>query len=627
MRNTFDEIMDYYHTNKLIYQQLLDDSRQDNNILPFVGDALSVFAFGDRNDFIDGIIRKAPNNEFDPEKIFAMDFLDVLDNLIDKFGKTLIDTQLLSFYADSKIDDRLLINQPIGLIPYINNGNCITGSMDHVIDHSYLLAHVTADITSPFEHRKVLTYERGQIGGTTDGNVIKLHGDFLSDPNRRILTKSDYNEQYGESSDFASTLMSTISHHILLYIGVDIHKDKYLFDLMEKMKRANQGIYHYAIVGCNDSNKESIYKTLTDINILPILYNEEQPNSLEIIIHKMLADTSKSFSSRYKDRELDYKYSQHPLIGRDDQIEELNLFLNSNFEEGKKSSEDFKWVIIYGEGYTGKSRLAYDFARLYAKNWDWYVIDPDDIGSFIIDQIVLQESQKRRRKILIIFDDFDWYNGQIANIFNFEKKIRIYSEAIRFIFIIYDYRRTALTQKFFSNISLEQKEFMFKTAHKAIRIKKLSEEEIRSLCYEFLYYRANEINISDTIEQVISVIDLELRQYIHDLYERDEQAILHMCQLKVISLVKQYLGEEYLTDAQIAEAIFKMSVSAKEITGNLEDFDYTAYFSYRKRRGEIASETKEYYNNLEINSNVYNTTNEEELIIRDILEFKSPKNT
>ncbi len=40
------------------------------------------------------------------------------------------------------------------------------------------------------------------------------------------------------------------SSYIILFIGVDICKDNYLFNLLKNLK--SPGTYHYAFIGCKD---------------------------------------------------------------------------------------------------------------------------------------------------------------------------------------------------------------------------------------------------------------------------------------------------------------------------------------------------------------------------------------
>ena len=210
MKQTIDQILNFYKNNRLVYKGLVQDANNISGIMPFVGDALSKFAFGSRDDFISEVISETTENEEEKqrkiEKSKSVDFLETLDGLIQEFGKTVIDKQLSDFYLDAKIDNKYLVNQPISLIPYVNEGNCITASMDHVINRSYILAHIPPDVTSPYDHRKINTRIRGHIGAVRNNIVLKIHGDLLSDSKYRVLTKEDYNKQYCEGSEFYNVL-------------------------------------------------------------------------------------------------------------------------------------------------------------------------------------------------------------------------------------------------------------------------------------------------------------------------------------------------------------------------------------------------------------------------------------
>lgn len=604
MKQTIDQILNFYKNNRLVYKNLVQEANNISGIMPFVGDALSKFAFGSRDDFIDEVISETAKNDTERQqkimKSKSVDFLETLDSLIQEFGKTVIDKQLSDFYLDAKIDNKYLVNQPISLIPYVNEGNCVTASMDHVINHSYILAHIPPDITSPYDHRKINTRIQGHIGAVRDNIVLKLHGDLLTDSKYRVLTKEDYNNQYCEGTEFYSALSKWIQNYILLYIGVDIHKDKYLFELIKQLK--SEGSYHYAIIGCENDEKckKQVFEFLDEINILPILYDEEKPESLEMLIHKLLIDTNNV--GAFTNGELDYKYSQHDLVGRDEEIESLMNFLNCDQVQDRLSTCDFKWWVICGEGVTGKSRLAFDFARLYANDWEWYMLEPEEIQEFMNEQIQIQKARRKNRKVFIIFDNFDWYKGDIASIFEYEKKISMYTSKLRILFIIYNYEKSIIYKKMFSKEHEELWKKMVSTIQdKPLELRQLSKKEILILCHEYIYYRATQLDIAnEKLEILFNQIDEELQVFISELYDKGEINILYLSQLKVISLIKNKMGVSYQNDKDIADEAVKYTISSGNKNVIFSDFDYEKWFEHKKERVKNAQEIKEYFKNEEI---------------------------
>lgn len=604
MKQTIDQIFSFYRNNRLIYKGLVQDANNISGIIPFVGDALSKFAFGSRDDFINGVISETAENEEEKrqkiEKSKSIDFLETLDGLIQEFGKTVIDKQLSDFYLDAKIDNKYLVNQPISLIPYVNKGNCVTASMDHVINYSYMLAHIPPDVTSPYDHRKINTRIQGHIGAVRDNIVLKIHGDLWTDSKYRILTKEDYNKQYCEGSEFYNALSKWIQNYILLYIGVDIHKDKYLFKLVKQLK--SEGSYHYAIIGCenDESCKKQVFELLDEINILPILYDEKKPESMEMLIHKLLIDTNNVRA--FVNGELDYKYSQHDLVGRDAEIESLMNFLDSNQMKDKLSTCDFKWWVIWGDGITGKSRLAFDFARFYANDWEWYMLEPEEIQEFMDEQIQIQKVRKKNRKVFIIFDNFDWYKGDIASIFDFEKKISMYTQKLRILFIIYNYEKSLIHNKIFSKDYDDLWKKMVRTIHeKPLQLRQLSKDEILILCHEYVRYREIQLDIeNDKLEALFNEIDGELKIFISKLYDKGEINILYLSQLKALSLIRKKMGVSYLNDNDIVDEAVQYTITSGNKNGILSDFDYEEWFDHKAERVKNVREIKEYLKNEEI---------------------------
>lgn len=604
MKQTIDQILNFCKNNRLVYKGLVQDANNISGIMPFVGDELSKFVFGSRDDFINEVISETAENEEKKQrkidKSKSVDFLETLDDLIHEFGKTVIDKQLYDFYLDAKIDNKYLVNQPISLIPFVNDGNCVTASMDHVINRSYMIAHIPPDVTLPYDHLKINTRIQRHVGAVRDNIVLKIHGDLLTDSKYRILTKEDYNKQYCKGSEFYNTLSKWIQNYILLYIGVDIHKDKYLFELISQLK--SEGSYHYAIIGCkNDENcKKQILESLDEVNILPILYDEERPESIEMLLHKLLIDTNNVRA--FVNGELDYKYSQHDLVGRDVEIASLMNFLNSDQKKDKLSTCDFKWWVIFGDEITGKSKLAFDFARLYANDWEWYMLEPEEIQEFMDEQVQIQKVRKKNRKVFIIFDNFDWYNGDITSIFDFEKKISMYTLKLRILFIIHNYEKSLIYKKIYSKDHDDTwRKMVDGIQGKPLHLKQLSKNEILILCHEYVHYRATQLDIAnDMLEVLFNVIDGELQAFISELYDKGEINILYLSQLKALNLIKKQMGISYLNDNEIVDEAIKYTILSGNQNSILSDFDYEKWFHHKKERMKNIQEIKEYFKNEEI---------------------------
>lgn len=608
MENRVDKVFSFFRLNNFVFNCLVDESRQKKGIIPFVGEAMSKCVFGTRKDFIQDTLSRLETNAartFESIDVGGTaNYLDVLDKLIQKYGKTLIDDRLLKFYSDDLIDEYYIRNQPISLIPYIYDGNCITANMDHIIDSAFNISKIQPDIIHPYERKKIISRIRNSTGRNV---ILKLHGDFYTDSKQRILTKDEYNNHYSTGSDFYLSLVQWIQNNTILYIGVDIHKDDYLFALMKEL--SSSGLHHYAIIGCKNDEyeKNRLYQQLDKINILPIMYDEDHPEDLEMIVHKLLVDMGNA--TPFEIGELDYKYSQQDIIGRSNEVRQLKMFLDKEFKielENRKKC-DFQWTIVYGNGYTGKSKLVYEVARLYAYDWKWFIINPQEIKAFLNRERLIQDcrSQRLNRKILVIFDDFDWYKGDLEAIFKSKALLNSNNIKVRFIFVFSDVRKSSIYKKLHSSNHDSFWELMGKTLDdKLIAINQLSENDIVHLCKEYLYYCSTRLGYQskETLELDYSQIESELKSYISALVTKKEPTVIYRSQLKAVSLINQLNGNPYLKEADIAEKIFRLTISAAHLEQqSTEDFDYLGYYDFMRKRCDDAEQfLKEYKKNEEI---------------------------
>lgn len=482
-----DKLLRYHVSNQLVFENLVEDSTKNSGVIPFVGEFFSKTTFGTRNDFVKEIQEKTPSYVEHSDVTLDMDFLGMLDSLISIHKKGVIDAKLLSFYSDLKIDDKYIKNQPVSWIPYVNNGKCITANLDHVIDHSYSIAGKAPNITHPNEKKKLATLLRDGKISDESNIVLKLHGDILSDDKYRVLTRKDYNSSYGKDSEFYKIISQWLQNYIILFIGVDLCKDNYLLDLLKDLKCP--GLHHYAIIGCKDDvfAKERTYSFLMSMGVYPILYDEDKPECLEMLLHKFLIDSNNV--PPFPFGETDYKYSYQDLVGREKQIEQLETFLSK--------PQKFLWTIIKGDRHTGRTKLVYDFSRMYASDWEWYILEPEEIDEFLNSQIKIQENRRKDRKLLITFDNFHWYQGTLDKIFESKVVANMYTVKARFIFVLHDVRKSCLQQilQLPTQDSLRYKIMKSADSQLPILIKPLSPDEILRLCHGYIYYRSYQLGI------------------------------------------------------------------------------------------------------------------------------------
>ena len=630
MTQEFDKILDFCRGNLLVYNFICKDINESSNgsgVMPFIGDGLAEFTFGNNQNFIKDVLKLVDSTLSDTqrenvhEKQKKKGFLEALDELINllggKYGEDVINKQLEEFYSDEKIDHYALENQAVSLVPMLNYGNSITTNFDRVLEYAYELAGINPSIATPYDCNALNNKLRGNVEAANKALLFKIHGDIISNATERIITKSAFDKNYKTDSVFMENLKKWIQKYRLFFIGVDLLKDEYLIKVLKETK--SEGSSHYAIIASedNDRYKEEIKNKLAELNIMPIIYNIDKPVSVEIILHKILIDTKNTRILKNSNRgEYYYKYSEHDLVGRNGEITELEKFLNSK----PKYPEDVSWWMIWGRDIAGKSKLAYDFARNYVLTWEWYMISPGQIDDFIDEQLRMH---KRNRKVFIIYDDFDCYSGGVSKIFNFIKRIRRYCDKVRILFIVRDYKTSEISKIVTDRARKDEIRIMLiRSVYGTPKeIRQLPIEDIKKICYQFVWYRKRNLGLDDLQEDELLKIDDKLEDFIKKQMNEDESLLL-LCSLeKAISLVLENVGgsDQNVSDSEILNKVMRYVLTDGE--GNLNNpnvniLEIDRRKDYRKKQAEKLME--KYDKEKEYNQDYYNSEYEVDNFIFEI---------
>ena len=623
MIQEFDKILQFSTGNILVYSFICKDiikSPNGGGIMPFIGDGLIEFTFGDSKSFIEDILKLVNSSLSDTQRKNVQEkeekngFLEALDELINilggEYGENVINGHLEEFYSDEKIDQYALENQAVSLVPLLNSGDSVTTTFDRVLEYAYELAGINPSIATPYDCNALNNKLRSNAVAANKALLFKIHGDIISNATERIITKSAFEENYKNNLRFIQSIMKWIQKYKLLFIGVDLLKDKYLSEILERTK--SEGSMHYAIVGCknDDGLKKELKNKLSELNIMPIIYDIDKPISVEIILHKLLVDTKNKRMLENSNRgEYYYKYSEHDLIGREVELGKLEDFLNSK----SKYSYDFSWWMLWGKDIVGKSKLSYEFARKHASTWDWYMIGPGQIDDFIDKQISIN---KRNRNLFIVFDDFDCYSGGISRIFNFIKRVKRYCIKIRILFIARDYKTSEICK--IANDKARKDEIrvmLLKSAYSTPEeICQLSINSIKEICYQYIWYRKQNLGLDDLLEEELRSIDSELDEFIRKQMNEDKSLLL-LCSLeKALNLILRNIfgSDESTENHDIINKILRYILTDGE--GNLNNpnvniLEIDKRKDYRKKQAQklIIKYDKEKEYNKEYYSNEYET--------------------
>lgn len=630
MTQDFDKILDFSRGNVLVYNFICKNIIENSNgggIMPFIGDGLAKFTFGDSKSFIEDVLELVNNTLSDTQRQNVQEkgekngFIEALDELINilggKYGEDVINRHLEEFYSDDKIDPYALENQAVSLVPLLNYGDSVTTNFDHVLEYAYELAGINPSIATPYDCNVLNNKLRSNSEAANKALLFKVHGDIISNATERIITKSAFEKNYKNNAIFMENLTKWIQKYKLLFIGVDLLKNNYLREVLKENK--SEGSHHYAIVGCKDDDglKDKMKNELAELNITPIIYDIDKPISVEIILHKILVDTKNERILKNSNRgEYHYKYSEHDLVGREIEIEKLEEFLNSK----SKYTFDFSWWMIWGKDVAGKSKLAYEFARKYASTWDWYMIAPGQIDSFINKQISIN---KNNRKLFVIFDDYDCYNGGISKIFNFIKRVRRYCKKIRVLLIVRDYKTSEICKIATDRERKDEVRVMLlRSAYSGPReICQLPVNDIKEICYQYIWYRKRNLGLADLQEEELLSIDDELDEFIKNQMSEDKSLLL-LCSLeKAINLIlKNIFGnDEDASDGDIINKVMRYILTDGE--GNLNNpnvniLEIDRRKDYRKKQAKRLME--KYDKQKEYNKDYYSSEYEMDSFIFEI---------
>lgn len=266
MTQEFDKILDFSTGNVLVYNFICNNIIESSNgggIMPFIGDGLTEFTFGDSKSFIEDVLKLLNGALSDTQRKNVQEkekkngFIEALDELINilggKYGEDVINKHLEEFYSDRKIDQYALENQAISLVPLLNCGDSVTANFDRVLEYAYELAGINPSIATPYDCNALNNKLRSNAEVANKALLFKIHGDIISNATERIITKSAFEENYKNNPMFMQSITKWIQKYKLFFIGVDLLKDKYLREVLQRTK--SEGSIHYAIVGCKNDDE------------------------------------------------------------------------------------------------------------------------------------------------------------------------------------------------------------------------------------------------------------------------------------------------------------------------------------------------------------------------------------
>lgn len=614
MEQKIESIFKFCRSNQIVYDLLRKKINSHNGVMPFIGYDLISFNYGTKQDFLKFLI-KFNHLEDCTDQLITEDYLESLDSILNTLADGVLDYKELiewsvfeDYYSVEKIDWFRAFYEPINLIQWFNDGSAITVNFDKIYEALNNSRHM--DIATPFN--KMLLHHFLRKDSTLKSLVFKVHGDLFSNKREVILSKEEFKSAY-QDPDFLCMLKEWVNQYVLLFVGIDICKDRYLNLILDKTKQ--EGITHFAIVGCEDNaeKKKELLIEYSKLQIKPILYDINKPDSIRIILHKLLVDSqNRKWKQSFKRGILHYLYDDQLILGRDEQIAELISFL----DDGRK----FLFCTINSKSISGKSKLAYEFAQTYAFKWRWYMIPSIQMVAFLNKQPAILNNLSQKQDTLIIFDDYSWYDGSLTNIYDFINKINKKCLKLRIIFISNDLKES----NFLKPMNKATYDFFYsaKNIYKNFYLTVLGVEEIMEIAFQYVLFRQYEIGLEDIdIDSWKLEIGDSLRTYIKEILVEYPNEALLFSMVYAVKLTLNYLNastSESDTDYVFRETYKYMLTEGTGIDYHTEGIDRRKFQHNTSTR---VSRIEKYYEKIKKNREyIDNDTN---IVYTDEQEFRN----
>ena len=518
---TFEDIMNYCKTNKIIFNEIKDNL---NSIVPFVGAGLSAFAYPLWKKALEDLTAFI-NNKNTREEIKALIDKGLLEDaaqeIEDKRGKHNLANDLLSVFSANKLEEEInsLYKQSVYLLPYIFKGAVITTNYDLIIENVYrqVLNDLNMPVLLPGKPELINQY----LGQKNRPVIYKVHGEIQKkaiDYSSIIFTKKQYDEKYTKDSQLVKELKKCFTNNIMLFLGCSLEKDRTL-EVLKMITEA--GIGHYGIISCKEDEMDERIKQLAeDYHIRVICYPNNKHEAVRIILEKLLEDID-----REKYQRLDYHLSKidrpiassfvynsnlFPFVGRNEELKLLREFCKN---------KDKLWWAITGAGGSGKSRLAYEFEK-ELKNQQWHVYR---LGHSDYDDLEKISNSCCSNTLFVA----DYVQGHIEKIAKWLEKI--VDEKRSFIIKILLIERDSSNQNnntpwyellnLYANSPRKLKNVCYQ--ENFLELKPLSDSDLKEIMRNYIEkYSHNEID-EDKLLKVLENVDKDLKRPLYALFISD----------------------------------------------------------------------------------------------------------
>lgn len=367
---SFEEIMAYHPDNKYVYREIKENLP---NLVPFVGAGLTQFAYPSWKQALIELAGKITNRNYfrQVENLIKNGYyMGAAQRLEDLRTPSNLARDIANLFSSDHLTDKMSIisKQAVYMLPWLFHGLVLTTNFDETLETVYGECDCLFETVSHPGHPVLEQFIRNpkhhglfKMHGTVIGNLIEYEN--------IVFTSAQYDRHYGKDSPLIHDLKACFGKRIMFFLGCSLEKDRTMDILHDSII---QGVNHYAVIGCQESEKDEKVRRLGEKNIRVILYKQGRHEAVRVILEHLLEETNPDLYRKInpiaamKPGSFLEQFSPDagivPLSGRKKEMGELNSFLRT-------SGGLFQWWAIVGPGGCGKSRLAYEFQNQLPPGW------------------------------------------------------------------------------------------------------------------------------------------------------------------------------------------------------------------------------------------------------------------
>lgn len=375
---TFDTVMNFYGKHNRDVFRMIVEAQKGGNLSPFVGAGLSC-PFGYK--LWGGVLVELA--EYIPTEADRKTALEQIHNSqYEEAAQTILDAypfmldQLPGIVSPDILrtcSEEVKRTSAAWVLPLLfPKGLVMTTNFDRVLEHVYL-AHRNESIptVTPMNQDRL-----DQLCQNQALSLFKLHGDIGSEAvsiDDLVFTGAQYDKHYAANSPLVAALARWFSNRRLLFLGCSLNADRTM-QVLQQVSRSQNGIRHYAILGCKEAEITKRSQELATLGILPIFYDDSNHDALRVILERLLEETNQAAYQELvrtsyvsppiskEERSMLFDSDYFPFSGRDVELKRLEDYCAA---EGR-----ILWWAVTGPGGMGKSRLVYEFCkRKQADGW------------------------------------------------------------------------------------------------------------------------------------------------------------------------------------------------------------------------------------------------------------------